>query len=143
MGNNKILLAGFIGGVTLFILGFLVYGMVLMQFMADNAGAAGVNKAPEEMSFAWLIVSNLASGYLLAVIYGKYAGINTAMAGAKAGALIGFLMSLGVDSALYATTNLYNMNAMLADIAAWTIMCSIASAVVAGVLGMKSKVATA
>ena len=143
MGNNKILLAGVFGGVTLFILGFLIYGMLLMQFMADNAGAPGVNKTAEEMSFPWLIISNLAAGFLLAVIYGKYANINTAMAGAQAGALIGFLMALSVDAAMYASTYLYNMKGMITDIVVWTVMCSITSAVVAATLGMRSKTVTA
>jgi len=143
MGNNKILLAGFLGGVTLFVLGFLIYGFLLMQFMADNAGGPGVNKTMEEMSFGWLIISNLASGYFLAVVLGKYAHITTAMAGAQASALIGFLMALGVDTAMFATTNLYNMKGMVTDIIVWTVMCSITGAVVAAVLGMKSKTATA
>lgn len=138
MGNNKVLLAGLLGGVTLFILGWIVYGMLLMQFMADNA-SPGVNKTPEEMSFAWIIVSNLASGYFFAVVFGKYANITTAMAGAQAGALIGFLMGLGVDTAMFATTHLYNMTSMWVDIAVWTVMSSITGAVVAAVLGMKSK----
>ena len=143
MGNNRILLAGLVGAVTLFILGAIVYGMLLMQFMADNAGATGVNKTEEEMSFGWIIISNLAAGFLLAVIYGKYSSIRTAMAGAQADALIGFLMALSVDAAMFATTHVYSMTAMWVDIIAWTVMCSIASAVVAATLGMKSKVAAA
>jgi len=143
MGNNKILLAGFIGAVTLFLLGFIVYGMLMGEFMATNAGAPGVNKPMEEISFAWLVVGNLASGLLLAVIYGKYANITTASAGLQAGAMIGFLMALGVDSAMFATTNLYNMKAMLADIVMWTIMSAITGAVVAAVLGRNTKPATA
>ena len=143
MGNNKILLAGFLGAVTLFLLGFLVYGMLLGEFMAANAGAPGVNKTMEEMSFGWLVVGNLASGMLLAVIYGKYANINTAAAGLQAGALIGFLMAVGVDSAMFGTTHLYNMKAMWADIAMWTFMSAITGAVVAAVLGMNRKAATA
>ena len=77
MGNNKILLAGFLGAVTLFLLGFIVYGMLLSEFMAQNAGAPGVNKNIEEMSFGWIIVSNLAGGFLLAVIFGKYTYLTT------------------------------------------------------------------
>ena len=143
MGNNKVLLAGIIGGVTLFILGFIVYGMLMGDFMAANAGAPGVNKPMEEISFGWLIISNLASGFFLAVVFGRYANINTASAGLQAGAVIGFLMALGVDSAMYATSYLYNMKGMLADIVLWTIMSSITGGVVAAVLGMKKKVATA
>ena len=143
MGNNKILMAGFLGGVTLFLLGFLVYGMLLGEFMSANAGAPGVNKPMEEMSFGWIVLSNIAGGFLLAVIFGRYANINSAMAGFQAGAVIGFLMALSVDAAMYSTTYLYNMNAMLADIVMWTIMCSITGAVVAALLGMNRKTVAA
>jgi len=143
MGNNKILLAGFLGAVTLFLLGFIVYGMLLGEFMAANAGAPGVNKPMEEMSFGWIIISNLASGYLLAVIFGKYANISNAMAGLQAGAVIGLLMGLGVDSAMYSTTYLYNMKSMVADIVMWSIMSGITGAVVAATLGMNRKTAAA
>jgi len=140
MGNNKVLLAGIAGTVSFFILGWVVYGMMLMDFMAANVGTAtGVNKSEEEMSFLWIVIGNLASGYLLAIIFGSYGNITTAMAGAKAGAVIGLLMSIGYDAIMYGTTNIMNMNAMWADIAVSTIMCAITGAVVAAVLGMKSK----
>jgi len=143
MGNNKILLAGILGGVTQFILGWIVYGMLLTEFMAANTGGPGVNKPMEEMSFAWIIVSNLAAGFFLAVIFGKYANINNASAGLKAGAIIGILMAVAVDTAMFATTYLYNMNSMMADIVMWTIMSSITGGVVGAVLGMNKKAATA
>src|SRR5687767_7769974 len=139
MGNNKILLAGFLGAVTLFLLGFIVYGMLLSEFMAQNAGAPGVNKNIEEMSFGWIIVSNLAGGFLLAVIFGKYANIHTAMAGIQAGALIGLLMAMSVDTALYSTTHLYNITAMFTDIIMWTFMSAITGAVVGATLGVSRK----
>jgi hypothetical protein len=105
--------------------------------------ATGVSKTDEEMNFLWIIISNLAAGYLLAVIFGMYGNINTAMSGIKAGALIGFLMAMSYDAIMYATTNIMNMNSMWVDIAAWTAICAITGGVVGGVLGMKSKSATA
>lgn len=142
MGNNKVLLAGLAGTIVFFILGWLVYGMLLMDYFAANAGSAtGVNKSEEEMSFLWIIISNLASGYLLAIIFGSYANINTAMGGAKAGAVLGLLMAISYDAIMYATTNIMNMNAMWVDVIASTIMCAISGAVVAAVLGMKTKTA--
>jgi len=143
MGNNKILLAGFLGALTLFMLGFIVYGMLLGEFMAANAGGPGVNKPMEEMSFGWIVISNLAAGYLLAVIIGKYAGITSALAGLQAGAVIGLLMAISVDTAMYSTTYLYNIKAMCADIVMWSIMSGITGAVVAAVLGSNRKAAVA
>ena len=110
MGNNKMIFAGLAGGITLFLLGWLIYGMLLMDFMAANAGSAtGVNKTEAEMSLLWIFIGNLSTGFLLAVIFGKYGNIKDAMAGAMAGALIGLLMSIGFDGILYGTTNIMNM----------------------------------
>ncbi len=40
MNTNKILLAGLIGGVVAFVLGFLFYGVLLTDFFEANAGSA-------------------------------------------------------------------------------------------------------
>ena len=115
---------------------------MLKDFMAAHAGSAtGVNKTMEEFNFGWLLIGNLASGFLLAIIFGTYGSIHTVMGGVKAGAVIGFLMGLGMDSVFYATSNLMNMTGMWADVIAWTAICAITGAVVAAVLGMGRKAA--
>ncbi len=138
MGDSKIILAGIAGAITLFLLGWLVYGMLLMDFMAANMGTAtGVNKSEAEMSLLWIFIGNLGSGLLLAVIFGKFGNIKTAMAGVTAGAMIGLLMGIGFDGIMYGTTNLMNMTGMLVDIIVFAVMTAIAGGVVAWVLGMK------
>ncbi len=142
MGDNKIIFAGLAGAVTLFLLGWLIYGMLLMDFMAANAGSAtGVMKTDEEMSLLWIFIGNLASGFLLAVIFGKYGNIKTAMGGAMAGALIGLLMAIGFDSIMYGTTHIMNMTGMGVDVVVTAVMFAITGAVVASVLGMNKKAA--
>lgn len=142
MGNNKIIFAGLAGGVTLFLLGWLIYGMLLMEFMAANAGSAtGVPKSETEMSLLWIFIGNLSTAFLLALIFGKYGNIKDAMAGATAGAMFGFFLSLGFDGVMYGTTHIMNMTGMFVDIAVSTVMFAIAGAVVAAVLGMNKKAA--
>ena len=142
MGNNKIVFAGLAGGVTLFLLGWLVYGMLLMDFMAANVGSAtGVNKTEAEMSLLWIFIGNLSTGFVLALIFGKYGNIKDAMAGASAGALLGLLLSIGFHGIMYGTTNIMNMTGMGVDVVVSTIMMAITGAVVASVLGMNKKAA--
>jgi len=146
MNTNKILMGGIAGGVALFLLGWVFYGMLLMDFMANNAGTAtGVMKAQNEMQMWGLVLGNLAYGFLLAIIFGRWATSRSGWySGARAGFVIGLLTGISIDFSMYATTNIYNMNAVLADIVAWTLMSAIAGAVVAWVMGMgKAEPATA
>jgi len=53
--------------------------------------------------------------------------------------LIGLLMAMSVDTALYSTTHLYNITAMFTDIIMWTFMSAITGAVVGATLGVSRK----
>ncbi len=144
MINNKVLLGGIIGGIIFFVLGWLIYGMLLTNFMAAHSGinaatAAIVNKGMEQFGFGWIALGNLASGFLLAIIFSNYGNITTAMAGAKAAGIIGFLVSVGFDSIMYGTSNLMTKKGMLADVLAFTVMNMIVGAIIAAIIGMKKK----
>jgi uncharacterized membrane protein len=78
-----------------------------------------------------MIIGHLALGFLFAIILGRWAGIRTFSTGAIAGAVIGFLMATTYDMIMYGTTNVMNLNGVLADIAISTIM----SAITAGAIG--------
>ena len=138
MAIKKILLAGIAGAVVYFLLGWLFYGILLMNFMTENAGSAtGVAKEPMLM---WaLALGDLFWGFLLAVIFGSWTNIRTWLAGAKAGAIIGLLMGAGIDLMMYGTSNLYNCTALVADVIVVIIMTAIAGAVVAVILGSGGK----
>jgi hypothetical protein len=116
MSTNKILIGGLIGGVILFLAGWLLYGMAFSGFFEANQGSAtGVGRSEDEMIFWALIVGNLAGGLLLAIIYGRWASISTVKTGFIAGAVIGLLMGISMDFVMYATTNMANMTAVLVD----------------------------
>ena len=97
MSLNKILLATLAGAVTLFVLGYLVWGLLLADFTAANTPAPGVLKADSEMIWWAMIVSHLAGAFLVAYIYGQWAAISTFVTGAKAGALIYGLIAVFID----------------------------------------------
>lgn len=137
MNTNRILLAGIAGGIVFFLLGFLFYGVLLMKFFEANTGTAqGVMK--DEPVWWALIVGNIAYGILLAIIFGRWAGITTLATGARAGAVIGALMALTFNLNTFATTNISTINAVLVDVLVMTVISAIIGGVVALVLGRKA-----
>ncbi len=138
MSTNKILIAGLIGGLAAFILGWLFYGTLLMGFFEKNAGTAtGVTRPMEDMVWWAMILGHLAYGYLFALIYGRWASISTFATGAKAGAVIGGLMALTFDMIMYGSTNISNLTAALVDVVVMAVTGAIVGGVVAWWLGRK------
>lgn len=126
--NNKVLVGGLIGGVVFFLLGYLVYGMALNSMMAENS-MAGLQRPMEEIQWLFLVVGNLAFGFLIAYVLNK-AGSNSASAGAGVGAMIGFLVSLAGDFTSYGVSNAMTLTGVFVDIIALTVMAAIVGAVV-------------
>jgi hypothetical protein len=138
---RKILLSGIAGGVVFFLLGWVFYGVLFAGFMADNAGSAtGVAKEMAEMDMWALMLGNLFLGFLLAIIFGNWAGIKTVASGAKAGIILGLLMAAGFDFIWYGVSNLMNLTAVIVDILIFAIMAGISGIVVAVILGSGKKV---
>jgi len=133
MRVNKILLAAFAGAVVFFLLGFLVWGVLLRDFMAANAGSAGgVMKADSDMIWWALVLGNFVGAFLLAFIFDFWANISTFVTGAKAGALILGLIALFQNLVQYATSNIMNLTAVLVD----AIATAAIGAIVGGVIGL-------
>lgn len=138
MNTNKTLLGGLAGGVTFFLLGGLIYGVLLKNFMSENCNQSFM-RPMEEMIWWAMILSNLAQGFFLAIIIGwsKDTGL---MSGAKMGGIIGLLLGLSIDTGFYAMSTMFlNPTAMLVDIIAVTVMTAIGGAVIGWVMGMGKK----
>ena len=132
MSNNKILLAGLVGAVVAFLLGFIVYGNVLTDFFMENSGSAsGVMRGDDEMQWIPMILGHITWGLLFAIIYGRWANIATFATGAKAGALLGFLIGASFDLIQLGSTHIPNLTGIIVDIIVMTII----SAIVGGVVG--------
>jgi hypothetical protein len=134
MNSKNYFLAGILGGIVYFLLGWLVYGMLLMDYMEENAGLAlGVNRVD---MLLWSIgLGSLLYGFFLSYIFSCVGQVKTAAAGAKSGAWVGFFVAGAIDFTKYGTTNITTLNAVAVDILAATVMASITGAVVAWVLG--------
>jgi hypothetical protein len=136
--NNKVLLAGLVGAVFFFFAGWIIYGMLLMDFFASSSGSAtGVMKDPPEL---WAIaVGNLAWGLLLAVVLSKWTNASNASGGAGAGLIMGLLAALAFDMMYFGTTNIMNLQAALADVVVFGIMSMLGGAIVGMMLGRGSQ----
>lgn len=140
MDTSKIIVAGLVGGVVAFILGFLVWGLALNSFMAENTGSAtGVMKSEADFNWIAMVLGHLSYGLLFAIVFGRWASISTFATGAKAGAVLGFLFGFTSDMIMYGSTNIMNLTGTIVDIVAMTIIGAIVGGVVALMLGRKGK----
>ena len=139
MNIKKLFIGGITGGVLFFLLGWVIYGMLLMDFMKSHTGVAG-NISKPEPDFLYLIIGNLAMGFLIAYIFIK-ANITSLGTGFVTGGVIGLLMAVGYDCMMYATTTVISKTGMTADVISFAVMSAITGALVGAVLGMGKKTA--
>ncbi|MFN3840810.1 MAG: hypothetical protein ACK4RF_08885 [Cyclobacteriaceae bacterium] len=138
MDAKKRILATLAGFVVFFLLGWLLYGMLLMDFFNGNQGTAtGVMRADTEMIWWALAVGNLMQAYLLVYIFGNWANITTFGGGFKAGLIIGLIIGYGVDLTMYGTTNIMNLTGALVDPLVVGLMMGVSGGVIGVVLGKK------
>jgi hypothetical protein len=75
--DTRTLLAALVGGVVAFLLGWLIFGMLLMGWMeAHMLSYPGLMKTEEEMNLALMFLSNLCLALLLAWSFGRM-GVNS------------------------------------------------------------------
>jgi hypothetical protein len=122
----KILRGTIFGGIIYFLLGWLVYGILLMDFLSETMNNC-MNRTDEMIWWA-IIVSNLLFALLLTLIL-YWADAKSPVDGLKIGATFGLLYSLGLNlSFLSMTTMFKTYTPILVD--------AIVSAVIFGVVGM-------
>jgi hypothetical protein len=139
MDIKKFLIGTFAGGITFFLLGFVTYAILLEDFFMAHAGTAtGVMKT-DEMQYWPLFLGNLSQAALLSYVFLKWANIKTFGGGMSAGAIIGFLTTLGHTMISYDTSNVMDMTAAFVDPFVYAIISAIAGGVVAVVIGMGQK----
>jgi hypothetical protein len=135
----KVLYAILGATVTGFLVGWLIFGIVLDSFYKSQmtAAMAGLSKDPPDM---WaIIIMNLCYASLLVYIFHAFAGITTFMKGFTAGIIIFFLIMAGVDFGMYAFMSMYSFTMLIVDIIANTILGGIVGGVAGLILGLGKK----
>lgn len=132
--SNRFVLAALAGGVVVFLVGGVLYGVVTVNFFAANQGSAvGILKEPAD--YVHLALGQLVLGLYLAIVIAKWAQTSGVMAGLKIGAISGLLIGLGYDLTLFGTTNLANLTATLVDPILAMVQMACAGAAIGAVLG--------
>lgn len=129
MNIQKFLISGIVGGIVSFFMGWLVYGIVLMNYMNQHPGTAGnINRT--EMVWWALILGNLFSGLTISYIWNKWANITTIAAGAMGGAVLGLLLALSIDLSMYGTSTILSLNGICADVIGSIVLNAVVGAAV-------------
>ncbi len=133
MDIKRLVIGTVAGGIALFILGYVIWNMLFVEFFAANAGSVtGVAKDPQVM---WAIaVGTLSYAALITLAIGTRAGSATIVEGLKIGAIVGGLMWFGADMIIYGVWNVSNLTAAIADSLLELIRAGISGAVIAAVL---------
>lgn len=126
--NTRMLLAALVGGVVAFLLGWLIFGLLLASYMdAHIVKYEGLMKPQEQMNLGLMFVNNLLVALLLAWALGRM-GVKDFKSGVVAGAIMGFLFYLSVDLGFLAMTNLFDGPGMV-------VVDALANAVLTGLVG--------
>lgn len=139
------IVAALVGAVVMFLLGWLFFGVLLSSYMEANIPKAvkdsGMMRAQPE--FICLFLFNLVWAWLLAIIFDYWAGVRDFIRGAKIGALIMFLLALGVNLQYCAFMNYHdNWTMIIIDILVVAVMGAITGGVMGLVLGYFNKPTT-
>jgi len=136
MDSKTRIMATLAGFVTLFLLGWILYGMLLMDFYAANAGSAtGVMRSDTEMVWWALVLGNISQAYLLVYIFSKWTTITNFTEGLKAGIIIGLILGFAFNLSMYGTSNMMNLTAALVDPLVSAAMMGLTGGVIGMVIG--------
>lgn len=135
MDIKKFIIGGVIGGLVFFFSGWLMYGVLLADFMRHNPGELGLIGRKEAL-FPYLIAGQLLYGFLLAFMLLK-SNVNSIGGGLVTGAIVGGMLSAAVNLTTYGTSIMMSKKGMAADIIAVTIMAALAGATIAAVVGRR------
>jgi hypothetical protein len=131
---KRMLFAAVAGGITFFLLGGLIYAVILGDFYKANLGSAtGVMR---ELPIFWaMVVSQLGLSAVVTYVF-LHANVATAAGGLRTGAVLGLLLGIAISFDLYSVTNWSNITVAFVEPFVSTVRTALAGAVIGRVLGM-------
>ena len=131
---KRVLSATVAGGFAFFLLGGLLYQVILGGFYEANLGSAtGVLR---ELPIAWaLVVSQLALAAMVTYVFTQ-AEVTSAAGGLKTGAIFGILFGVAMAFDLYGVTNWSNLTVAFVEPFVTTVRMALGGAVIGWTLGM-------
>lgn len=139
---TRIVLATLAGGIVMFVMGFLIYGILLDAFVKANMTAEAAKLLQDPPNLALLFASNLVFAWVLAFIFERWASIKTFVTGMIGGAIITASIALAIDLQLAATMNMMSgFLLILVDTLAVGVLGAVSGGVIGVVLGKMNKTA--
>jgi gas vesicle protein len=130
MTFNKFLIGTLLGGIAAFLIGFILYGVLLSDFFDSQKGVA-TNLLREPFDFLSILYGDFTFASLLTYLFGYFGNVRDFKSGAVAGAIIGFLATLAINMFEYANMNVYSFSAHMTD----ALLGGITGAVSGGLIG--------
>ncbi len=136
MDSKRLVIGTIVGGIALYVVGYIFWAMLFADFFEANAGSAsGVVRDPQIL---WAgMVGALAYAMLLTMAIESQSGSGF-MSGAKVGAVVGMLVWMTADFTLYGLQNVNNLTGTIADTALELVRGGICGAVIAATLAKVS-----
>jgi hypothetical protein len=133
MDSKRLIIGTIVGGIVLYVVGSLFWGMMFADFFESNVGSAtGVTRDPQ---LIWsVVIGTLAYGMLLTLSIESQSGSASVVDGAKVGAVVGMLIWITADFILYGTSNVSNLTGTVADTALEFVRGGVCGAVIAATL---------
>lgn len=125
MNFTKFLLGTLVGGIVYFLLGWLVYGILFTEIYPPS----------ENERILFVFLGCLSFGALLSYVFNKWAGISNWITGARAGAVLGFLIALYMNLFMYSGMAEVNYQNLILDIVLSSVTGAITGAAIAIVSG--------
>ena len=133
MDTKRLVTGTVIGGIVVFVAGYLIFDLAFGAFYDANAGSAtGVDR---DAQLLWAVaVGSLAYAALITLGIGGR-GSSSVADGLKVGAVVGFLLWCTVDFTLYGISNVSNLTRTVVDPLLELVRGGIAGAAIAAVAG--------
>jgi uncharacterized membrane protein len=110
----KRFLAGtIVGGIVLYVVGYLIFSVAFASFYAANTGTATGADRTTELTWA-VVLGSLGYAALICYAMGPRPASGLS-AGFKIGAIVGFLMWVAVDLTYYGILNVSNLTRTIVD----------------------------
>lgn len=140
MDIKRLAIGTIVGGVTLYVVGYLIFEVALADFYTESL--IDVDSAYRDAPMQWATVSASIS-YAVLITLGILSRADAASitGGLIAGGVIGFLVWLTADLAYYGLTTLWNLPYVIIDPLLEFVHGAIGGAVIAAVLARVPKTA--
>nr|WP_294777581.1 hypothetical protein [uncultured Flavobacterium sp.] len=128
MNVKNFIVGGIVGGIADFLMGWLLYGMLLKDFFPKPEGAGAEN-------LTFIFLGCMCFGFMMSFIFNQGEGISKCVPGVKLAVGIALFMSLSMNFFYSMYSETINMQMVAVDVLVSIVIASVVGAVIAVVNG--------